>query len=240
MPAPCSHPRRRNRFSLGLALIPLALAGATLQPLAAQEFPTRDPVIRALWESGMLESGSQVRPLAHSLIDSIGPRLTGSPGYDRAVDWAEGMLNGWGIETRRHTYGTWVSWEGNRIHADLVSPRRRTLEAHILAYSPGTNGPVEGDVVVLPTITLEALPRWLEGVRGKFVLLSPPEPSCRAPHEWMTFGRADSYERLRAQRAVDHATWNQNLLTLGGQAAVSRALDAAGAVGILISRWSEG
>jgi carboxypeptidase Q len=240
MPAPCSHPRRRSSIGLGFALVPLALAGATLEPLAAQEFPTNDPVIRALWEAGMPESRSQVRPLAHSLMDSIGPRLTGSPGYDRAVDWAEGMLQGWGIETRRHTYGTWVSWEGNRIHADLVSPRRRTLEAHILAYSPGTNGPVEGDVVVLPTTTLQAFPGWLEGVRGKFVLLSPPEPSCRAPHEWTTFGRADSYERLRSERAVDHATWNQNLLTLGGQAAVSRALDAAGAAGILTSRWSEG
>jgi carboxypeptidase Q len=34
--------------------------------------------------------------------------------------------------------------------------------------------------------------------------------------------------------------WNQRLLAVGGQAAVSRALDAAGAAGILTSRWSEG
>ncbi len=209
-------------------------------PVASQTFPTDDPVIRALWAEGMEESRSQVMPLAHGLIDSIGPRLSGSPGFQRAVDWAMGTLQGWGIEARRDEYGSWVSWEGDFIHADLLSPRRRTLEAHILAWSPGTDGPVEGEVAVIPEMDGAAFPAWLEGVRGKFVLISMPEPTCRAEYEWTTWGRAESYERLRSNRTIAMTEWNQRLLRLGGQAAISRALDEAGAAGILTSRWSEG
>ncbi len=224
----------------GAGLLGTLLLGTLAPAVEAQTFPTDDPVIRALWNEGMDENRSQLVPLARALMDSIGPRLSGSPGFRRSVDWAVETLEGWGIEARKHEYGSWVSWEGDFVHADLLSPRRRTLEAHILAWSPGTDGPVEGDVVILPEIPLADFSRWLEGVEGKFVLLSFPEPSCRAEHEWLTWGRPESYDRLRADRSLAMAEWNQRLIALGGQAAVSRALDAAGAAGILTSRWSEG
>ena len=232
----------RLRLSRVLASLTLAAAlGLSTAPaVQAQTFPTDDPVIRALWNEGMVEENSHLRALGHALMDSIGPRLSGSPGFQRSVEWAEGVLEGWGIESRRHEYGTWVSWEGDFVHADLLSPRRRTLEAHILAWSPGTDGPVEGDVVILPEIDAGALDGWLAGVRGKFVMISMPEASCRAEHEWRTWGREGAFESLRAERQIAVTEWNQRLLAVGGQAAVSRALDAAGAAGILTSRWSEG
>lgn len=229
------------RLSAGaIALLLLSSLFWPIGQAAAQSFPTADPVIRALWDEGMSEDRSQLRSMSRQLLDSIGPRLSGSPGFQRSVDWAESTLEGWGIETRRHTYGTWVSWEGDFIHADLLSPRRRTLEAHIMAWSPGTPGPVEGDVVILPPLEPEAFGPWLETVAGKFVLISMPEPSCRAEHEWRTWGRAGAFERLQSERTELRLAWNERLLRLGGQAGVSRALDAAGAAGILTSRWSEG
>ncbi len=224
------------------AALALGLAAGLASPerATAQTFPTDDPVIQALWNEGMVEENSRVRELARALMDSIGPRLSGSPGFQRSVVWADETMAGWGIETRRHEYGTWVSWEGDFIHADLLAPRRRTLEAHILAWSPGTDGPVEGDVVILPAADPETFASWLGDVAGKFVLISMPEPSCRAEHEWRTWGRAGAFEALQDERTELRLTWNERLLRLGGQAMVSRALDAAGAAGILTSRWSEG
>jgi carboxypeptidase Q len=226
--------------SLGLAGLATVVTLAAPEAASAQTFPTGDPVIQALWNEGMNEENSKLRELGHALIDSIGPRLSGSPGFQQSVEWADNMLAGWGIETRRHEYGTWVSWEGDFIHADLLSPRRRTLEAHILAWSPGTDGPVEGDVVVIPEIPAGEFEGWLQGVEGKFVMISMPEESCRAEHEWRTWGRDGAFDALRAERQRAVTEWNQRLLAFGGQAAVSRALDAAGAAGILTSRWSEG
>ena len=62
--------------------------------LEAQDFPTEDPIIRAIWAQGM-EAGSQVEPLAQSLLDSIGPRLSGSPGQRSSIEWAVRYIREW-------------------------------------------------------------------------------------------------------------------------------------------------
>ena len=92
-------------------------------------------------------------PLAQVLLDSVGPRLTASPGIEAAQDWAVKTLQGWGVEARTEQYGTWEGWERGVSHVDLISPRVRSLEGRILAWSPGTDGrPVEGEVAALPVI----------------------------------------------------------------------------------------
>jgi hypothetical protein len=67
------------------ALVVLGVVGAA-GAAEAQTFPTDDPVIRQMWQEGM-EDGSQVLDLAQALLDSVGPRLMGSLGYDAAADW---------------------------------------------------------------------------------------------------------------------------------------------------------
>jgi carboxypeptidase Q len=136
-----------QRFTLTLFALSATLGTAA----AAQTFPTTDPVIRRMWAEGMAE-GSQAERLTQVLLDSIGPRLTGSPGHRNAMEWALRNYAAWGIPARREQYGTWRSWRRGRTHADLLAPRFRTLEATMLGWSPGTRGPVEGDVVVLPNL----------------------------------------------------------------------------------------
>jgi hypothetical protein len=81
----------RTSAVLGLAA---ALLGAG--PLAAQNFPTDDAVIQAIWNEGM--ANSQAWSIGQAMLDSIGPRLTGTPAVDRANQWAQAMLSGWGAE----------------------------------------------------------------------------------------------------------------------------------------------
>src|SRR5688572_17082432 len=161
-----------------IAFLTLALGPATL---SAQQFPTDDAVIKRIWDEGMTGK-SQVSRLAQVLMDSIGPRLTASPGHQSAVQWLQNMYKTWGVPARAERYGTWRSWKRHYTHMDLVAPRMRTLEAIMLAWSPGTSGPVEGDVVVPPDVADAAgFDTWLAGVKGKFIAFGPAEPSCRAP-----------------------------------------------------------
>jgi len=88
--------------------------------------------------------------LAQVLIDSLGPRLTGSPGSDAAADWVIRTYRSWGIDARREPYGTWQGWRRGVTHLDLLSPRVRTLDAIMHPWSPGTDEPVIGPAVVLP------------------------------------------------------------------------------------------
>lgn len=234
---------RLGMFGTSAATVALAIAltAVSASTVQAQDFPTNDPVVRQIWAEGMDPERSQLEPLAQALLDSIGPRLSGSPGYQRAVDWAVERISSWGVQAEKEQYGTWVGWETDYIHADLIAPRRRSLEAHTLAWTPSTNGPIEGDVVAFPALRSQAeFDAWAAEVSGKFVLLSPAEPTCRAPESWNAFGQEGAWDRVQAQRQEIALDWNQRLLPLGGQVRVAQALENAGAAGIITSRWSEG
>ena len=74
------------------------LAALIAVPAAAQQYASPDPVIRAIWNEGM--DNSQLQRLAQALLDSIGPRLTGTPGMKAGNDWLVKMYSSWGIPAR--------------------------------------------------------------------------------------------------------------------------------------------
>ncbi len=203
---------------------------------AAQTFPTDDPVIQRMWAEGM-EENSQVFELSQALLDSIGPRLMGSPAYDAAGDWLLSKYESWGVQAEKQVYGTWTGWERGTTHIDLISPRVRSLEGTMLAWSPATSGPVEAEVVVLPDVGDE-FDRWLTQVSGKIVALSFPEPTCREDQSWEDHATPESFEQMQEQRDAARQAW-QARARAGGRDVASR-IEAAGAVAVLTGRWSQG
>jgi len=232
-----------------------ALAGA--QPALAQSWATEDPVLRAIWEEGM--NNSQVMRIAQTLMDSIGPRLSGTPGYDNAANWAVSTLNSWGVQAQKEQYGTWHGWRRGPTHIDLVRPRVRSLEGMMLAYSPGTGGrPVEAQVVAAPAVPDSAAwNAFLGTVRGKVVARVAPQITCRPNDHYERFGQTfaqgggfgggppgggqqqqgprNALEKLNQQRAELNRTFNANKPNTAAQ---RLALENAGAVAILESNWS--
>jgi carboxypeptidase Q len=183
----------------------LALLGAV--PLSAQQFPTNDPTLQRIWRLGM--DSSQVQSLSQTLFDSIGPRLTGSPGIRNASDWVIGKYKSWGIDARREQYGTWRGWERGVSHIDLVEPRVRSLEGTMLAWSPGTNGkPVKAEAIVLPKFADSTeFVKWLPKAKGKIVLLSPAWPTCRPSEDWNRFATAESRARMDTLIGLMQRDW---------------------------------
>ncbi len=218
-------------------LAPGALALGLATPAPAQTFRTDDPVLRRMWTEGM--ERSQTERLAQVLIDSIGPRLSGSPGFTAAGEWLAGLYRSWGIEVRREEYGTWKGWRQGIVHVDLTAPRVQTLEAKLLAWSPGTSGPLDAQVVEIPDFASPGeAEAWLPSVRGKIVLASAPEPTCREPQALERLARPETVEALRLERRERQASWTRRLQALGESP--HRRLEEAGAVAVLTSRWSEG
>ena len=216
-------------------------AGALPGAASAQSLATDDPVLRAIWEE--VEQRSQVEALSQALLDSIGPRLTGSPQMERAQEWAVERFASWGIDAEVEPYGTWEGWDRGPSHVDLVSPRVRSLEGRILAWSPGTGGrPVEGPVTYLPEIRSPAdWEAFLGTVEGHWVMLSFPEPTCRADEQWEEFAMEGSFERMADLREGARNRWNASLQATGSDDPRGRdlhhALEAAGALGIVTSQW---
>jgi hypothetical protein len=217
---------------LSFALLPAT--GLTGQPSGAA-----DDVLQRIWEEGT--SRSQLERLGQVLLDSLGPRLTGTPESEAASAWVVDTYRSWGIEARQERYGTWMGWRRGPTSLTLVSPRARSLEGTLLSWSPGTAGPVTGAAIVVPAVRGPSeLERFLEASRGRFVLLSPAEPSCRADESWQEWGAQATVEAARARRAEAHRSFAVRLQSVGiPPAELMARLERAGAAGFLTSRWPE-
>ncbi len=224
---------------MALGLLPCALR--------AQQFPqpsgftVENPVLRRIWSLGM--DSSQAHRLGQVLLDSLGPRLTGTPGMEATQRWLVQTYQSWGIAGRQERYGTWRGWRRGRTHLDLVQPRLRSLEAMMLAWSPGTGGrTVRGEVVTLPAdADSAAFTLWLRGVRGRFVLTSFPEPTCRPDPSWEQWASRQTFEAMRTARTAARQAWQQGMARLGATGPrLAARLEEAGVAGILQSNWSNG
>lgn len=184
---------------------------------------------------------SQLQSLAHQLMDVIGPRLVGTPQMQAAHDWAVATFAGWGIDAANEQWGTWRGWQRGICHIDLLEPRVVSLHGRQLAWSPGT--PAKGitaGLITLPEVTDSlAFVRWLPQVKGKWVLVSKPQPTGRPDENWEEFATPESFEKMKRHREAQEKAWDDNLSRSGYDSrSLNTALEAAGAAGILQSRWS--
>ncbi|HUP88201.1 MAG TPA: M20/M25/M40 family metallo-hydrolase [Longimicrobiales bacterium] len=218
-------------------VLTLALFAGVAARGTAQSLPAEDPILRRIWAIGM--DSSRTYQLAQALMDSVGPRLTATAAQRAGNDWLVKNYQSWGIEARNEQYGTWPNWSRGYTHIDLVAPRVRTLEGTMLAWSAGTKGPVTAAPVILPELADSgALVNWAPNAKGKFVLISFAEPSCRPDRQWQEMATPDVFTRFKSQRDTARAVFQRRLRNLGGQNRVRTILEQAGAKGILQSNWS--
>ena len=84
---------------------------------------------------------SQVLETYRTLTDEIGPRLTGSPAFKRAVDWTRDRFTQWGMSNV--TVESWPfgrGWTLEKLTLEMTQPRYFPLEGYPEAWSPSTRG----------------------------------------------------------------------------------------------------
>lgn len=186
---------------------------------------------------------SQLEQLGIGLIDGIGPRLVGTPQMQQAHDWVVARYGEWGIDARNEKWGEWRGWERGVSHIDMVYPRVKTLEGMQLAWSPGTGGKtVTAETIILADAADSvAFQQWLPQVKGKFVLISMCQPTGRPDYNWEEFGLKESFEKMKKDRTAQTDAWRKRITKTGlTNKELARALEKAGAVGIVASNWSSG
>jgi len=128
---------------------------------------------------------SDILRTMHYLCDVHGPRLTASPNAKAAGEWAMKWMTAWGM-TNAHLepwdFG-YPGWTNARAVGFIVSPVRQQLYFGAAAWTPGTAGPVQGEVVLIdPPLetTHDALSHYLASVRlvvkGKMVMVGAAAP----------------------------------------------------------------
>ena len=189
------------------------------------------------------EDNSQLKNLAHELLDVVGPRLVGTPQMKNAHDWAVKKYDTWEIPARNEEWGKWKGWERGITHIDMVSPRIQSLAGRQLAWSPSTGKKgVTAEVIILPEgkDSLDFAEK-LKSVKGKFVLISMPQPTGRPDDNWEEWATKESFEKMKTQRDSLEKLWEDRLRNTGlSRRELPKALENAGAAGIISSYWSKG
>ena len=186
---------------------------------------------------------SQLENLAHELMDKIGPRLVGSPKMQQAHDWAIAKYNSWGIDAHNEKWGEWRGWERGITHIDMLAPWIKSLEGTQLAWSPSTKGKtITGDVIILADMPDSlSFQKWLPSVKGKFVMVSMNQPTGRPDYNWEEFGTKPSIQKMKDTRDKQTANWSKRISNTGyNNKTLVRALENAGAAGIVQNYWSKG
>src|SRR5881394_2153881 len=123
------------RMKRALLLLLLAL------PLLAADEPDLSMQTRIRQEAFR---NSKVMETAQGLIDTVGPRLTGSPNMKKANEWTRKKLEEWGFANAHlESWGPFGrGWSYQSCSVRLVSPDVVQFESLPRAWAPGTNGPV--------------------------------------------------------------------------------------------------
>jgi hypothetical protein len=122
------------------------------------------------------KSGSEImRNLAY-LSDIIGPRLTGSPALKQANEWTAEKMKSYGLtNVHLEAWSIPVGWERGTATARIIEPSNgRPLTVAAMGWTPGTNGKIVGDVVVLTAKNKDELAAYKGKLKNAIVLRSPP------------------------------------------------------------------
>jgi hypothetical protein len=128
-------------------------------------------VVNKIIEEGM--KNSKVMQHAFYLTDVSGPRLTNSPGYKRAADWAVSELKKWGIANARlEAWGEFgKSWDLEKSYIAMTAPYYRPLIAYPKTWTKGTNGLQHAELMVINPADSNRLDAMASQMKGKVIIM---------------------------------------------------------------------
>jgi hypothetical protein len=164
----------RHHFRTVASALGVAALVATL-PLGAASEKIDYEAINRIKEQGLQPQNSKVMEISSWLTDVYGPRLTGSPTIQKAGEWAAAKMKEWGLQ--QVALEKWSSprefsrgWANEKFYMAAVSPQAFPISGTPAAWTPGTNGLVRGEAIVVTETTSDDLQKYVGQLRGKWIL----------------------------------------------------------------------
>ena len=160
-------------------VVAVATLAATLAfvPLAAQQ-PQEKIDYEAIYK--IKDEGfarSQVMNIMSWLTDVYGPRLTNSPGFRKAGEWAVKEMSSWGLANVKLEPWTGPTgpfgrgWSNDKFYMQATTPGGSfPIIGMSQAWTPGTEGLVSGDAILAVIDTPEDLAKFKGQLKGKWVM----------------------------------------------------------------------
>ena len=137
--------------------------------LSAQEKVDAETINRIIAEE---KNNSKVMDIAYQLTDVCGPRLTNSPGWYCASNYAADQLKKWGLDNvQLEEWGNFgKGWEVKRNYIALTAPYYKPIIGYPKTWTKSTNGLVNAEVVLVSVKDSTELNKYAGKLAGKIVL----------------------------------------------------------------------
>ncbi len=138
--------------------------------LFAQNENINQDVMNRICKEGL--QNSKVMDIAFHLTDVSGPRLTASPGFMRAANYAKNQLAQWGlVNAMLDPWGDFgKSWELEKSYVAITSPWYKSLEAYPKTWTAGTNGLHNAEVILITAKDSAGLDAYRGKLAGKILI----------------------------------------------------------------------
>jgi carboxypeptidase Q len=153
----------------------VAIAAVRFQAGAFGQQPAVDQKMIAAIKAEALRP-SEATKLFHTLTDTFGPRLTGSPAHVQAARWAVERFREWGLnDPHLEPFEFGSGWSLEKITAEMVAPRYMPLIGYAEAWSTSTSGVISGTPIYVGDSTTADIDKLGARLRGAIVLTSRPQ-----------------------------------------------------------------
>lgn len=118
-------------------------------------------------------NNSKIMEIAFNLTDVSGPRLTNSPGYNRAANYAKNQLAQWGLNNAQlDPWGDFgKGWELKKSYVAMTAPYYKPLIALPKAWTKGTGGAKTADVLLISAKDSAGLDAYRGKLGGKLLII---------------------------------------------------------------------
>lgn len=173
---------------------------AALAPLSvfAQEEKMDLNAIARIREEGLQKS--KVMDIALHLTDLNGNRLTNSPGYNRAANYAKQTLTGYGLKNAAiDPWGEFgKGWELEKMYFAMTAPYYKPILAYPKTWTSGTKGLQQADILVVELKDSASLEAYKGKLKNKVIL---PDMSYAYKHSFKA--DAERYTDEDLQKMAD-------------------------------------
>src|SRR5262245_39189071 len=154
-----------------LLATPLLLLGAMLATAQPTEKVDLNVIHRIKEETF---ARSKVMDHMFWMTDANGPRLTDSKGHRKAAEWAVGRLKEYGLSNAHlEKWGPFgKAWNLEYYSGHMLQPMYQPIIAMPVAWTPGLNGVLTGEPVLVSTQSQADLDQSKGKLAGKIVLIS--------------------------------------------------------------------
>lgn len=211
----------------------------------AQQASTRTEKEQSSYRSAMTEADrkiadaekqhSEVMENEEYLTTFIGPRLTGSPGMQKASQWTLEMFRKYGLDAHLESSTIPHAWIRGNDWGELLTPVDHPMTVRSSAWSAPTPGPVTGRLLVVNSATKpQDILAHPEKYKGAIILTDEPAGPLTLPAN-----PANAYEAVVGKGEeppqLSNPEWVQQLIQgLQNLIQIRSALVKAGAIALLM------